>query len=78
MLSFYSIHSPFTDPSPWSHLLKELPSDIPGLCEAIQGLVVHYRASGIEKQFQNPALKVPGEVMCYSPTGNIRPVEVAA
>ena len=47
MLEFYTTHSPYTQPARWSHLLDELPSDIPSLCKAIQGLVVHYRASGI-------------------------------
>lgn len=47
MLEFYSTHSPYTQPARWGHLLDQLPSQIPELCKAIQGLVVHYRASGI-------------------------------
>lgn len=48
ILKYYATHSPFSHPGRWGLLLAELPSDIPGLCQAIQGLVVHYRASGIE------------------------------
>lgn len=45
---FYAAHSPYTDPSPYQALLQTLPSSIPDLCKAIQGLIVHYRASGID------------------------------
>jgi hypothetical protein len=48
MLEFYAAHSPYTQPARWGHLLDELPGQIPELCKAIQGLVVHYRASGLE------------------------------
>lgn len=46
-LEFYTAHSDFTHPAEWSHLLDALPDGIPELCQAIQGLVVHYVASGI-------------------------------
>lgn len=48
MLEFYAAHSNFTNPGKYASLLEALPSDIPGLCTAIQGLIVHYRAEGIK------------------------------
>lgn len=47
MLDDYSRHSPFTDPGVHRERLDALPNEVPGLCHAIQGLIVHYRASGI-------------------------------
>ena len=48
MLDYYATHSPFSDPGQNAHLFDALPQDIPGICKAIRGLVVHYVASGIE------------------------------
>lgn len=48
MLAYYATHSPFTHPGPWGRVLGDLPTDIPELCQSIQGLIVHYRASGIQ------------------------------
>lgn len=47
ILEFYTAHSPFSDPGEYADLLEALPDDIPGLCQAVRGLVVHYRAEGI-------------------------------
>ena len=47
MLEYYSQSSPFTDVSNYRHLIKDLPTDIPDLCKTLQGLIVHYIASGI-------------------------------
>ncbi len=47
LLDYYAQHSPLTDPGSSAPLFEDLPHDVPGLCQAIQGLVVHYRASGI-------------------------------
>lgn len=47
-LGFYVSHSPYSDPGNYAPWLETLPSDIPGLCRAVRGLVVHYRASGLE------------------------------
>lgn len=44
---FYATHSAFSDPGQYGDLLEALPADIPSLCAAIRGLVVHYRADGI-------------------------------
>ena len=46
-LEYYATHSPFSDPGKYAHLYDALPQDIPGICKAIRGLVVHYVASGI-------------------------------
>jgi hypothetical protein len=46
LLGYYAQHSRITDPGASSSLVQDLPEDVPGLCRAIQGLVVHYRASG--------------------------------
>lgn len=48
LLEFYTAHSPYSDPSKYGRLFENLPSDIPGLCKTILGLIVHYRASGLE------------------------------
>jgi Transglutaminase-like superfamily len=47
-LEFYASHSPFTDPGHFAPLLRTLPDKIPALCKALQGIVLHYVASGIE------------------------------
>jgi Transglutaminase-like superfamily len=47
-LEFYSTQSSITQPGYFSRLLEELPESIPELCAALRGLIVHYRASGIQ------------------------------
>ncbi len=37
----YLSHSPITDPGPYAYLLDNLPSDLPGLVRAVQGLLLH-------------------------------------
>lgn len=44
----YVSHSPFSDPGEYAQLFDALPQDIPGICQSIRGLVVHYVASGID------------------------------
>jgi hypothetical protein len=39
----YLRQSAFTDPGYWSDRFYDLPSDVPGLCHVVQGLIVHYR-----------------------------------
>ncbi|MBX3081184.1 MAG: transglutaminase domain-containing protein [Anaerolineae bacterium] len=40
--AFYMSQSFITDPKEFSYLYQALPHDIPGLCHAVQGLVLHY------------------------------------
>ena len=40
-LQYYSTQSIMTDPAEYRHLFDELPSDIPALCEIVQGLILH-------------------------------------
>jgi Transglutaminase-like superfamily len=47
-LEFYASHSPFTDPGRFAGLLETLPREVPALCAALQGIVVHYVGSGIQ------------------------------
>ncbi len=47
LLEFYATHSRFSDPGPYAELYATLPQGIPSLSQAILGLIVHYRASGI-------------------------------
>ncbi|MDP2872830.1 MAG: transglutaminase domain-containing protein [Bacillota bacterium] len=37
---FYSHHGPVTDPGRLAHLLRDLPSDLAGLCRIVQGTMV--------------------------------------
>lgn len=53
-LRYYTRQSPFTSPGASAELFEDIPSDIAGLCEVVQGLLVHYRnpdlrSSRIEK-----------------------------
>lgn len=40
-LPYFSQYGRMTDPSPYTHLYKDLPSDIPALVRVVQGLMVH-------------------------------------
>ena len=40
-LEFWATHSPITNPGPQSHVLAQLPDDVPGLCRIVQGLLLH-------------------------------------
>ncbi len=42
-LHYYTRQSPFSSPGASSKLFEDVPSDVAGLCEVVQGLVVHYR-----------------------------------
>jgi hypothetical protein len=42
-LTYYAQQSPFTDPGRRVNILDDLPRDVSGLCQVVQGLVVHYR-----------------------------------
>jgi len=46
--NLYLNHSPFTHPGAHAALLETLPQTLPELTEALRGLVIHYRASGLE------------------------------
>jgi excinuclease ABC subunit A len=41
MLSYYTSHSPITDPGPFTALLDSLPTDAAGLTQIVQGLLIH-------------------------------------
>jgi transglutaminase-like putative cysteine protease len=47
--TFYRRQSPFTSPGAWGRWYRDLPSDVPGLCRVVQGLVVHYRSPQIKR-----------------------------
>jgi Transglutaminase-like superfamily len=47
-LEFYASHSPFTDPGRFAGFLETLPTEVPAVCKALQGIVVHYVGSGIQ------------------------------
>lgn len=40
---YYATQSPYTDPGEYAARYDDLPRDIAGLCEVVQGLVIHYR-----------------------------------
>jgi hypothetical protein len=39
---YYLEQSPITDPGAYSSLFDDLPSDVEGLCRAVQGLIIHH------------------------------------
>ena len=41
-LPYYAHHGPITDPGEYAGLLDNLPTDVAGLCQVVQGLLVHY------------------------------------
>jgi hypothetical protein len=41
MLDYYRQPGAMTDPGEYSHLLVDLPDDIPGLCKVVQGVMLH-------------------------------------
>jgi hypothetical protein len=44
ILSYYTSHSPITDPGPYASLYDGLPGDLPGLFATIQGVLLHRNA----------------------------------
>jgi len=64
-LSFYSTQSTITDPGKHSEMFNDLPNDIRGLCQVVQGLIIHY-ISG-EKVFDHkiPKERLPEIDTCY-------------
>lgn len=55
-IDFYRTHSPITDPVSQAALFDALPDDLPGIAEAVRGLVYHFSA---DEQFFH--WKVPQE-----------------
>jgi len=45
ILEYYKTHSPITDPGPYTYLYDDLPDDIPGLIDIIQGNLIHRLAA---------------------------------
>jgi excinuclease ABC subunit A len=41
ILTYYSTHSPITDPGEFAYLYDDLPDDLPGLVNVIQGQMIH-------------------------------------
>jgi hypothetical protein len=48
-VTFYQRQSPFTSPGAEVREYRYLPSDVPGLCRVVQGLVVHYRSPQVRR-----------------------------
>ena len=46
-LAYYAQHGFMTEPGASAHLLKDLPHDIPQICEIVQGLIIHYRTGDL-------------------------------
>lgn len=44
--TFYTQHSPMSDPQAYAPLYDAIGDDIPSICRAVQGLIVHYFADG--------------------------------
>jgi excinuclease ABC subunit A len=40
-LSYYTSHSPFSDPGHYTFLYTDLPDDLPGLIQVVQGFLIH-------------------------------------
>ncbi len=40
-LTYFAQYGKITHPGPYAHLYTDLPSDIPSLVQAVQGLMVH-------------------------------------
>ena len=41
-LDYYACHGQITNPGAYASLLEDLPVDIPGLCQVVQGLLMHF------------------------------------
>ncbi|MCI4352570.1 MAG: transglutaminase domain-containing protein [Thermoplasmata archaeon] len=48
-VTYYTRQSLFTDPGKHQRLFADLPNGISGLCQIVQGLVVHYRSQEVVK-----------------------------
>ncbi|MFV2199028.1 transglutaminase-like domain-containing protein [Nocardiopsis sp. LOL_012] len=44
----YGVQSPYSDPGRWAHLFDEVGAGVAEVVRVVRGLVVHYRASGLE------------------------------
>jgi hypothetical protein len=56
--TYYAVQSRFTDAGRQAGLLDDLPRDIAGLCQVVQGLVVHYRLGHLF-DYQIPEERLP-------------------
>ncbi len=54
MQDFYATQSPVSDPGAYAHLLDNLPHDIAGVAQVVQGLVYHYMAGQYVFGYQPP------------------------
>jgi len=41
-LDYYACHGQITNPGQYAELLEDLPTEIPALCQIVQGLLMHY------------------------------------
>jgi hypothetical protein len=62
--AYYTEQSRVTDPGAYSRLFDDLPSDIPGLCRVVQGLIIHYRG-GEMFNYTIPKERLPEIDTCY-------------
>jgi len=62
--AYYTQQSRITDPGAYSRLFADLPSDIPGLCHVVQGLIIHYRG-GDMFNYTIPEERLPEIDTCY-------------
>ena len=46
-LDYYASQSPITDPGQYIELFEALPSDIPALCEVVQGILMHQSSADL-------------------------------
>jgi hypothetical protein len=44
-LAYYTLQGPISDPGEYAVLLAGLPTDLPGLCRVVQGLLVHKKSA---------------------------------
>jgi hypothetical protein len=59
MPDYYSSHSPTSDPSQYSCLLVDLPTDLAGIAQVTQGLVYHYFADQHVYSWVPPQERLP-------------------
>lgn len=62
--AYYTQQSRVTDPGAYGRLFADLPSDIPGLCRVVQGLIIHYRG-GDMFNYTIPEERLPEIDTCY-------------
>jgi hypothetical protein len=54
-LAYYAKHGLITEPGLRANFLKNLPRNVPAICEIVQGLIIHYRSGSLY------GIKLPAE-----------------